>query len=217
MEMEFKTLFSSVGAKSSTAGGDYARSQSKTTSTTIIALGGSHEVASILSDAYSPTFKSAFKDWLVSIPKYPKPFLFQVGSITDLLNFRMRDLFPDEKVNWGCEGHAAGLQTETNANGDKVTFFQTVLDNGTTVKHYCTFDSRKGLEEAIRRRRISLKRAIEVYMEEVCRARGTQQKIIRGASIPRSNPLPFYIRYLREKVQLSYTIYWKIGTPFTYL
>ena len=102
MEMEFKTLFSSVGAKSSTAGGDYVRNQSKTTSTTIIALGGSHEVASILSDAYSPTFKSAFKDWLVSIPKYPKPFLFQVGSITDLLNFRMRDLFPDEKVHWGC-------------------------------------------------------------------------------------------------------------------
>lgn len=191
MEMEFKTLFSSVGAKSSTAGGDYARSQSKTTSTTIIALGGSHEVASILSDAYSPTFKSAFKDWLVSIPKYPKPFLFQVGSITDLLNFRMRDLFPDEKVNWGCEGHAAGLRTETNANGDKVTFFQTALDNGTTVKHYCTFDSRKGLEEAIRRRRISLKRAIEVYMEEVCRAGGTQQKIIRGGSIPRSNPYRF--------------------------
>ena len=207
MEMEFKTLFSSVGAKSSTTGGDYARSQSKTTSTTIIALGGSHEVASILSDAYSPTFKSAFKDWLVSIPKYPKPFLFQVGSITDLLNFQMRDLFPDEIVSWGCEGHAAGLRTETNANGDKVTFFQTVLDNGTTVKHYCTFDSRKGLEEAIRRRRISLKRAIEVYMEEVCRAGGTQQKIIRGGSIPRSHPLPFYIRYLREKVQLSYTIY----------
>jgi len=168
MEMEYKTLFSSVGAKASTSGGDYSRNQSKTTSTTVIALGGSHEVASILSDAYSPTFKSAFKEWLVSIPQYPKPFLFQVGSITNLLNFRMRDLFPDEKVNWGCEGHVASLKTETNANGDKVTFFETVGEDGSTVKHYCAFESRKGLEEAIKRRRISLKRAIEVYMEEVC-------------------------------------------------
>ena len=167
MEMEFKTLFSSVGAKSSTSGGGYSRNQSKTTSTTVIALGGSHEVAAILSDAYSPTFKSEFKEWLVSIPKYPKPFLFQVGSVTDLVNFRMRDLFPGEKVNWGCEGHAASLKTETNANGDKVTFFETAVENGTMIKHYCSFDSRKGLEEAIRRRRISLKRAIEVYMEEV--------------------------------------------------
>ena len=167
MEMEFKTLFASVGAKASTSGGEYSRNQSKTTSTTIIALGGSHEVASILSDAYSPTFKSAFKDWLVSIPQYPKPFLFQVGSITNLLNFRMRDLFPGEKVNWGCEGHAASLTTETNANGDQVTFFETVGENG-TIKHYCAFDSRKGLEEAIKRRRISLQRAIEVYLEEVC-------------------------------------------------
>ena len=217
MEMEFKTLFSSVGAKSSTAGGEYSRNQSKTTSTTIIALGGSHEVASILSDAYSPTLKSAFKDCLVSIPKYPKPFLFQVGSITDLLNFRMRDLFPDEKVHWGCEGHAAGLRTETNDNGDKVTFFQTVFDNGTTVKHYCTFDGRRGLEEAIKRRRISLKRAIEVYMEEVCSVGGYSTKDYTRRLHPELHPLPFYIRYLRETVHLSYTICWKMVPLFTYL
>ena len=168
MEMEYKTLFSSVGAKSSTSGGEYSRNQSKTTSTTVIALGGSHEIASILSDAYSPAFKTEFKEWLVSIPKYPKPFLFQVSPITNLVNFRMRDLFPDEKVDWGCEGHAASLKTETNANGDTVTYFESVGPNGTMVKHYCMFHSRKRLEEAIKRRRISLKRAIEVYMEEVC-------------------------------------------------
>ena len=168
MEMEYKSLFASVGAKASVSKGESQRKQSKTTSTTVIALGGSHEVASILSDAYSPTFKSEFKEWLVSIPKYPKPFLFQVGSITDLLNFRMRDLFPEEKVHWGCEGNAAGLKTETNANGEIVTFYESVGQNGTTVKHYCSFDSRKGLEDAIRERRISLQKAIEVYMEEVC-------------------------------------------------
>lgn len=166
MEVEFKSLFSSAGAKKSSSGGESSRSQTKTSSTTVIALGGSQKIATILSDAYSPTFKNEFKDWLLSIPQYPKPFHFQVGMITDLLNFRMHDLFPEEAVNWGCEGNAASLTTETNANGEEVSFFQTAGANG-TVKHYCAFDSRKGLEEALRRRRISLKRAIEVYLEEV--------------------------------------------------
>ena len=167
MEMEYKSLFASVGAKASTKSGTYERNQSKTTSTTITAFGGSHEIASILSDAYSPTFKNEFKDWLVSIPKYPKPFQFQVGSITNLLNFRASDLFPSENINWGCEGNAANLQTETNANGDKVEYFESPGANGTMKKHYCVSSSRKGLEEAIKMRRISLQRAIEIYMEEV--------------------------------------------------
>lgn len=166
MEVEYKSLFASAGAKKSSSGGASSRSQKKTSSTTVIALGGSQKIATILSDAYSPTFKNEFKDWLMSIPQYPKPFHFQVGMVTDLLNFRMHDLFPEEAVNWGCEGNAASLTTETNANGEEVSFFQTAGANG-TVKHYCAFDSRKGLEEALKRRRISLKRAIEVYLEEV--------------------------------------------------
>ena len=168
MEMEYKSLFASVSAKASAKGGQSSRNQSKTTSTSVIALGGSHEVASILSDAYSPSFKTAFKEWLVSIPQYPKPFYFQVSSITDLLNFKMRDLFPNDKVDWGCEGHAASLETQTDPDGKTVTFFESVNQNGERVKHYCSFESRNGLEEAIKRRRVSLKRAIEIYMEEVC-------------------------------------------------
>ena len=46
----------------------------------------------------------------------------------------------------------------------------------------------------------------------------TQQRLIRGGSIPRSNPLPFYILFLTEEVRLLYTLYRQInGTPFTYL
>ena len=46
----------------------------------------------------------------------------------------------------------------------------------------------------------------------------TQQRLIRGGSIPRSNPLPFCILFLREEVSLLYTLYRQInGTPFTYL
>ena len=96
--MEYKTLFSSVGAKYSKAGGYQQREQTKTTSTSIVAQGGSQDIASILSDVYSPTFKNEFKEWLQSIPQYPKAFKFLMGSITDLVNFRANDLFPDDKV-----------------------------------------------------------------------------------------------------------------------
>lgn len=82
-----------------------------------------------------------------------------MGSITDLLNFRANDLFPDEEVDWGCEGNTESLVADPNAgksyymSGDK--------------KFYCEYDSRTDLEEAIKLKRASLKRSIEVYMEEV--------------------------------------------------
>lgn len=98
MEMEYKSLFASVGAKYSKDGGYQQREQTKTTSTSLKVQGGSQEIASILSDAYSPAFKNEFKEWLQSIPKYPKAFKFLMGSIADLVNFRAHDLFPEEKV-----------------------------------------------------------------------------------------------------------------------
>ena len=98
MEMEYKSLFASVGGKYSKKEGYQQREQTKTTSTSLKVQGGSQEIASILSDAYSPTFKNEFKEWLQSIPKYPKAFKFLMGSISDLVNFRAHDLFPEEKV-----------------------------------------------------------------------------------------------------------------------
>ena len=98
MEFEYKSLFASVGAKYEKKGGMSYRQQTKTTSTEIEAKGGSQEIASILSDVYAPTFKTEFKEWLQSIPRYPKPYRFQMGSVADLLNFRANDLFPNEKV-----------------------------------------------------------------------------------------------------------------------
>ena len=39
-----------------------------------------------------------------------------------------------------------------------------------------------------------------------------------GGCAPRSDPLPFYISFLAEKVPLSYTFHWKIMKgPFKYL
>ena len=54
----------------------------------------------------------------------------------------------------------------------------------------------------------------------------TQQSFIREGFAPRSNPLQFYIPFLREKVLISYTFYGQIvplhirslelNIPFTY-
>ena len=99
MEFEYKTLFASVGAKYTNEGGVSVRQQTKTTSTEVEAKGGSQDIASILSDIYSPTFKTEFKEWLQSIPKYPKAYKFVMGRISDLVNFRASDLFPEEKVS----------------------------------------------------------------------------------------------------------------------
>ena len=102
MEFEYKSIFASVGAKYKKEGGTSVKQETKTTSTAVVAKGGSQDIASILSDVYAPTFKTEFKEWLQSIPQYPKAFKFQMSSISDLVNFRANDLFPDDKV---CTRH----------------------------------------------------------------------------------------------------------------
>lgn len=98
MEFEYKSIFASVGAKYGSKDGTSFKQETKTTSTAVEAKGGSQDIASILSDVYAPTFKTEFKEWLQSIPQYPKAFKFQMSSISDLVNFRANDLFPDDKV-----------------------------------------------------------------------------------------------------------------------
>ena len=45
-----------------------------------------------------------------------------------------------------------------------------------------------------------------------------ENKVIRGGSAPRSDPLPFDIPFLVEKIPLSYTFHWKIMKgPLKYL
>lgn len=61
MEFEFKTFFASAGARSSDKEGERARSQKKTSSTSMSVQGGNQEIASIISDVYAPTFKAEFK------------------------------------------------------------------------------------------------------------------------------------------------------------
>ena len=122
MEAEYKSLFASVGTRYSKEKKTASNSATETTSTSVVVQGGSHEIASILSDVYSPTFKNEFIEWLRSIPSYPKPFKFQMSPIADLVNFRATDLFLDEKVDWGCEGYVTALKTERNDDGEGVKY-----------------------------------------------------------------------------------------------
>ena len=119
-------LFASAGAKSSTEGGQEAKAQNKFTSTSVMAQGGSQEIATILSDVYSPTFKSSLTKWLQSIPKYPKAFRFLLGSIADLAYFRANDLFSRDDVDWGCEGNVKKMVEETR--GETTERYYTVTN-----------------------------------------------------------------------------------------
>lgn len=167
MEAEYRGLFASAGAKSSTQGGQESKAENKFTSTSVMAQGGSQEIATMLADVYSPTFKSDFKEWLQSIPAYPKAFRFLLGTIADLVNFRANDLFLGEDIDWGCEGNSKNLVEETK--GETTKRYYTVTDtDGNLKKFYCPFQDREALDVALRKKRASLQRAIEIYMDEVC-------------------------------------------------
>ena len=163
MEFEFKSFFASVGARKSDKEGEKTRSQTKTSSTTMSIQGGSQDIAAVISDVYAPTFKAEFKAWLKSIPQFPKAFKFTIAPITSLLDFRSSDLFPAEAPSFGCEAHRAELKKDHQTN----KYYYNATVNGTRIKEFCDYLSREALEYAIRQRRSSLKRAIDVYMEEV--------------------------------------------------
>lgn len=114
MEAEYNNLFFGGGIKRSKNTGTELVSSEKFARTTVEAKGGHQEIATIVSDMYSPTFKDDFKDWLQSIPAYPKAIKFKLGSIVDLVNFRANDLFHGEDIDWGCESHRAELKEGIN-------------------------------------------------------------------------------------------------------
>ena len=51
---------------------------------------------------------------------------------------------------------------------------------------------------------------VVIYFMSAARGGGvgdTQQSYVQGGSTPRSNPLPFYVPFLTEKILLSNTFY----------
>ena len=163
MEAEFRSLFASFHAKNEIKEGSSQKQQAKTSSTSISVEGGDQEIASIISDLNSPTIKNEIKQWLGSIPTFPKPFKFMVGPITDLLKFNPSSLFTEEERDWGCEANNAKLNSDPDT-GEK---YYEVKVNGTLTKKSCPFKDRDDLVYFIKRRRAGLERAVGVYMEEV--------------------------------------------------
>ena len=87
-----------------------------------------------------------------------------MGSITDLVDLREADLFPDEAVDWGCEGNKEKLMQDENTGK---YFYNTMVEGEGERRTYCDYGNRSELQNKIAQRRASLKTAIEVYMEEV--------------------------------------------------
>ena len=163
MEIGFRSIFSSASAKLEIKGDISSKAQGKTSSLSFSVQGGSHEIALMITDIESPTFKQDLESWLQSIPDYPKPYKFMMAPITDLLNFNVNALFKDDSANWGCEGHKDKLVKDESSD----RMYYNVTINGTETKKYCDYLDRLSLAKAIEGKRKGLKRAIEIYLEEV--------------------------------------------------
>ena len=163
MEVGYKSLFGSFHAKDERSGGSSAKSQAKTSSTSVSVEGGDQEIAAIITDFNSPTIKYDLTKWLASIATFPKPFKFMVAPIIDLLKFNPSSLFPSEERNWGCEAHTADMKQDP----DTKEHYYEVKVNGTLTRKLCPYKDRDDLIYLIERRRNGLERAIAVYMEEV--------------------------------------------------
>ena len=65
-------------------------------STILEVSGGSHKIATAITDLYSVNFRSSLIQWLYSIPQYPKPFDFVFEPITKMLKHMVDDMIdPD--------------------------------------------------------------------------------------------------------------------------
>ena len=124
----------------------------------IIVEGGHQHVAAILADLSRSGFKAEFKDWLDSIPQYPKGYDFQFGDLAELLDINFETMVTD------MDGILPCWENEV-IDG----FYEVEVkdDNGdvTTEKRKCSFVSKKDFVVQMNKRRLSLKRAIAVYAE----------------------------------------------------
>ena len=80
--------------------------------TSVTAKGGSHQIATSITDLYSHNFRHNLVQWLKSIPNYPKPFDFVFEPITTLMYHLLDDMidgecYKDMIVKWLCRTHTA--------------------------------------------------------------------------------------------------------------
>ncbi|CAH1275210.1 SCUBE1 [Branchiostoma lanceolatum] len=139
--------------------------------------GGDQQIAAAITEMYTTALTTELKDWLESIDDYPKPFSFVLRLVSDLLNIPFASLFPSGKVDYGCFGKR-NLQIE-EGTGRKYYIQETTklvggnkgsknVSDTVTVSEsrYCNFANRKDLENSMTKKRLSLERAVTVYLEE---------------------------------------------------
>ncbi|PAA75732.1 hypothetical protein BOX15_Mlig017717g9 [Macrostomum lignano] len=150
-------------------------SQSEFTQTSVEAQGGTPEIAEALVDFYTPSFKSLYHKWIVSISDYVKPFEFQLKPIDQLFNMNMDDLFLSGNFDFGCMGGAGSsnkvkILVEPGTNRryhlDEQTEFRDNRTETRLVKTYCKYRDLNEFKTDLDRRTISLEKAVAVYMAE---------------------------------------------------
>eukprot|EP00058_Branchiostoma_floridae_P005553 XP_002591041.1 hypothetical protein BRAFLDRAFT_69406 [Branchiostoma floridae] len=126
--------------------------------------GGDQKIAAAITEFYTTSFGNSLKDWLESIEEFPKAFEFRMLTITDLLDMNYDSFFPHGVVDYGCFGRKILTEDET---GHKY-YVEDMVDGNTTNSEirYCNFEEKTDLEEALTEKRLALKRAIAVYLEE---------------------------------------------------
>ena len=136
----------------------------------LIVEGGSQEVAAILADKDRSGFKQEFKDWLTSVPEFPKGYDFKFGELSQLLDINFESLMGvDFKPCWVL------------SNGED-TYNVEVKDKDGNMKteiRKCNFKSLDDFNQKMEKKRLSLKRAIQVYAKNKGRS-GSEMVVAAG-------------------------------------
>ncbi|XP_078599632.1 uncharacterized protein LOC144874877 [Branchiostoma floridae x Branchiostoma japonicum] len=155
---------SSGTAESESAYESSAASEYEFSNEVLEVQGGDQKIAAAITEFYTTSFGNSLKDWLESIEEYPKAFEFRMLTVTDLLDMNYDSLFPHGVVDYGCFGR----KTLTEDGTGRRYYVEDMADGNTTRSEirYCNFNEKRDIEEALTERRLALKRAIAVYLEE---------------------------------------------------
>lgn len=156
----------------------------------LIVEGGSQEVASILADKDRSGFKQEFKDWLQSVPQYPKGYDFKFGDLSQLLNINFESLIGQSFTPCWMEKNT--ITTEDQETGEKTTHvvFE-VKDNEGNMKREsrpCNFKSLADFKQKMERKRLSLKRAIQVYAKN--KGRSGSELVVKPGGVNCEKKVP---------------------------
>lgn len=123
----------------------------------IIVEGGHQHVAAILSDLRRSGFKSEFKDWLDSIPQFPKGYDFKFGELSELLDINFATMVSSMGMKPCWEYDVKNGYYEIQIKDDNGDF--------TTERRKCGFKDGPDFVKQMNMKRLSLKRAIAVYAD----------------------------------------------------